>query len=656
MGYFQELYLHLQEASNPFALLLELFRAGLWIVFFPLFIWMVRLGWLEWVQNMYRAKQQFVLMAVDVPKVNEQSMKAVEQIIATLHGVFFGPNKKEKWWLGVLLDKFSLEIVSIDGYIQYFVYSSTTNADLVKGAIYAQYPDAEIIEVEDYTQNVPLEYPNEEYDVFGTEFLLRKPDVFPIKTYEQFEHQLTGVYADPMAAVLELMSRLRKGEQVWLQFVLTPQGGDFRERGLKEVDKLIGKKVATAPDWVDNLLNAPLKTLEVIHESVFSTGLDYSQAPGATEADNGNFLNMTTGEKLIVEEVQKKLSRHAFRWKFRFLYIGKKDVFDPGRVAGSVYGAIEQFNTQDLNSIGWGPRTTTHGPTYLFMNRRRDWRKTRLINNYRGRSDFNGEKFQIMSHVEIASIFHFPTEIVKAPLISKASARTSEPPSQLPMENIETVGGSMQSNPQIETVIDGAVEPPMGAVPGLPMEPGGAYPAPGQTSMPKPPPPPPSAAGPDGTRPPQLPPRLSQQAPIQQPLGPASRESLPESSLPPALPVQVPPQQAPSAEDRRDFPLYSMPGLPPGVHPLNQAVPEPPRPSREAIHQAPNASAATPFPPSSTPLPEPAPLPPQQAQPMAPPVQAPAPPVQPPQPQYPPNQPPQVGGGKGAPPTNLPLG
>lgn len=509
----------LQGASNPISAIIVLFRAGLWVIFFPLFVWMSEIVWKQWVTTKFVMSREFVLLAVDVPRNNEQSMKAVEQIMAQLHAVFYSPNFQERWWYGVLTDKFSFEIVSIDGYIQYFIHCQTKNVELVKGAFYAQYPDAEIIEVEDYVPNVPQEYPNETHDLLGTEFVLRMPDPYPLKTYEQFEHSLTGVYADPLAAILEMMSRARPGEQVWLQFVVTPIGEEFREKGLQEVEKLIGKKSGSDATRWDKILHSPLHGLELLHESIFQTGGEYSTVPGDSEGQDGNFMNMTTGEKVIVEEIQKKISRLPFRCKIRYIYVAKNEIFDPMRLTTGVYGALKQFNAVDLNGLRFGGNTLTVNPLWLFVEYRRNWRKKSIIMGYAGRNDWAGEPLQTLSHVEIASLFHFPTTAaVATPIFSQTGAKKSEPPTSLPAEL--------------------PVEPPDLSVntetdPFSPAEPGAQPSADVPVTVgPVPmPPPPPLAPGQERPSAPQLPPS---------------------------------PLKAGQTQERV---LHSMPGLPPGVKP-----------------------------------------------------------------------------------------
>lgn len=580
-----------QFGDNPFALILTFMRNGGVFLFIFMLIYAAWKGWVSWVQNTYAGKKKFVLLAIDVPRVNEQSMRAVEQIIATLHGVHQGPNKKELYWDGVIQDSFALEIVSISGYIQYFVRCDDYNADLVKGAFFAQYPDAEIIEVEDYTQNAPETFPDETMDLWGSEFVLANKSMYPIKTYEQFEHSLTGVFADPMAAILEVLSRLRPGEQVWLQFVITPVGSDWREEGLDEVNKLAGKVVAKK-SRLGALGQIPAEFVDEFRRQAFSLegeGLAGGASGGGAEVD---FNTLTSGERLVIEEVQKKIARLAFDTKFRMLYIAPKDVMHGMRVVGSVFGSIKQFNTLDLNAFTGG-KTSTGSPTYFNVKRRQNQKKNSMIRAYRSRDNWAGDNPYPMSTTELATLFHFPIDTVRAPLVARTVSKKSEPPTGLPLE---------MSSP-FEQLKHG------------------------------------NASG-AGTGPePQTRGTLEEDG-----LATRMQRDLPAGLIVPA--AAAIPTPAETTPPPGAFPLHSMPGLPPGVVPVGhaaqpQAVPVQPQPQVFAPQVVPPPEHFAPL--QQQPQMQQPPVQPQMQQPQAP-VQAPQ--------VEPSHQQPQAGG----PPTNLPIG
>src|SRR6056297_2646102 len=154
----------------------------------------------------------FMLLAIDIPRENIQSPKSVENMFSYIAGAHSSFNLIEKYWEGKWQLYFSFEIVSIEGYTQFLIYTPVDFRDLVESAVYSQYPDAEITEVDDYTAGFPTKFPDENYDVWGTEFILAGEEMLPIKTYLEFEHQfgkeVEEYFRDPMAALMDLTSSL----------------------------------------------------------------------------------------------------------------------------------------------------------------------------------------------------------------------------------------------------------------------------------------------------------------------------------------------------------------------------------------------------------------------------------------------------------------
>ncbi len=418
---FSELLTFLTE--NP--MLIAWFFGGL--VLIALLYAIGRIMWQRWVgrvQAQFTATHQYTLLAIDIPRLNEQSMKAVEHILATLHGVHKDPSSKEKYWHGVVEDVFSLELISIDGYIQYFVRCESTYTELVKSAFFAQYPDAEIVEVQDYTQLVSDAVPNPTHDWWGTEFVLAKPDIYPIKTYEHFEHNLTGSFADPIAAVLEVLSRLHPGEQVWLQLLISPAANSWREAGVAEVHSLIGKG-APKP--------SPFAFLGKFFGSFAREVAKQVRGPvEAAEVSAGDFSNLTTGDRVVVEEIQKNITRMAFLTKFRVLYVAPVGQLHTGRVMSAVVGAIKQFNTLDVNAFVGGTNTSASG--WFGKAKKEQQAKQAFLQACKARAMGVGDPPYNMSTVELATIYHFPVETVRAPLLTRTATKKSEPPTSLPFD------------------------------------------------------------------------------------------------------------------------------------------------------------------------------------------------------------------------------
>ncbi|RLC37956.1 hypothetical protein DRH27_03440, partial [Candidatus Falkowbacteria bacterium] len=218
-----------------------------WIPIVIVMLWGAKEVWIYYIQNKWGAKIKKILLAIDIPRGNEQSLKAVENIFTYFGGAHGTLTLLEKYWLGYYQLSFSFEIVSIDGYTQFLIRTPEFFRNLVETAVYSQYPDAEITEVNDYTEGIPRKYPDDEYDIWGAEFIFTKNDMYPFKTYSEFESQLAGrpetQFKDPMASLMDLYSSLRKGEQLWYQILVSPTGFDWMERGDKEISKILNEKI-----------------------------------------------------------------------------------------------------------------------------------------------------------------------------------------------------------------------------------------------------------------------------------------------------------------------------------------------------------------------------------------------------------------------------
>ena len=125
---------------------------NLWWLILPIPMWKIfMMAWEEYSVLMFilqRGKK--VLLEIKPPADIEKSPKIMEQVFAGLH-THSTSNKFEVYcaWRP-LQDKFSLEIVSIEGRVHFYIQCLENTRDNVEAQIYAQYPDAEIMEVEDY--------------------------------------------------------------------------------------------------------------------------------------------------------------------------------------------------------------------------------------------------------------------------------------------------------------------------------------------------------------------------------------------------------------------------------------------------------------------------------------------------------------------------
>ncbi|MBI2459612.1 MAG: hypothetical protein HYV53_03615 [Parcubacteria group bacterium] len=431
-------------------MLLKLFYYVGWIPLAITFIWGVSQVWLRYIRLAYGASEKTVLLAIDVPRGNVQTPMAVENIFSYLAGAHSTKDLFEKWWLGEWQLYFSLEIVSIGGYTQFLVWLPEKYRNLLEAAIYSQYPDAEITEVNDYVIGLPTHFPDEEYDIFGSEFKLVKDSVYPIKTYKHFEHQMgepETQYKDPMAALMDLMASMKKGEQLWYQILVIPISSEWSDKGDDEIKKIIGEKVARN-NLIDKFIDGLVNLMGYISEMIYSLWADIETAKTEEKEPQFKMMNLKPRQKKQVEEIQEKVGKLGFAVKIRFLYIAKKEMINKNKVAYGFTGYMKQFNFNDLNSYkpdtGDGGTQTKVRYDRIFGKYRLNLRKNKLMTAYRFRSDARGRLPHILNIEELASIWHFPVEAsVKAPLVQKAPGRKAEPPSSLPI-SIESTAKDLE--------------------------------------------------------------------------------------------------------------------------------------------------------------------------------------------------------------------
>jgi hypothetical protein len=483
------------SVQNPVTMFWFIFRNGGWLGIVFTFIVGLKYGWHEIIQNRYIAKYytgKFVLLAIDVPKNSEQTPKAAEQMFAHFAGIGKGPIFSEKWGLpfteffgyGFVAPSMSVEIVSLGGYVQFFVRCLIVQRDIIEASIYAQYPDAEVTEVEDYVDLMPKprELPHPEWDCWSAQLTLFRHSAYPIRTYPFFEHGLSQKLIDPISSLMEIMSRMSPDEQMWVQFVI---GQDFppdtwREPGERLVYKLIGKKTKEKGGFLTS--GIPGQVMKDTWEASTATLLGLNPDKESKKRDDppSLMLHLSPGERDLVTQMQIKMSKIAFKVKGRYIYWGKTTPgpdgvkpFNKARGANGFLGWLKVFSISDSNFFTLSKATKT-GDIIWFKNLRLLDRKRRNLYNYRNRSIWRGRKEFFLNVEELATIFHFPTIDVKAGQVLKTETKRAGAPTSLPVENplpIQRVRSTMVTQRAAPPVAIPTPAAPPTRLPGAPVQP-----------------------------------------------------------------------------------------------------------------------------------------------------------------------------------------
>jgi len=386
----------------------------------------------------------WVVLEINLPGGNVKPLKAMEQVFASLYGTFtFGILKRDRFLKGEVEPWMAFEIVGFSKSIHFYARVQKGHRKLVEAAFLSQYPDMEIVEVEDYTKLLPNDIPNKNYDIFGSDLILSKNDVYPIKSHTQFESGGVGddevKNIDPLATIAEVMSHLNENELVWLQYLIRPTDESWAKAAKATVDELQGKSkkkksgfgsiVGGLGEFLQNLSTAAFNPPEWTDKSSDSPTPAGPLMPGAQET---------------IKAVQNKISKNAFEAVIRFIYIDDKNAFTMDN-AQAVLGAMRQFSSsQNLNAFRPNSDTITSKKAIrkLPINRKAGLlkRKKMLYQSYINRSMPQGlgnrfglnSKTIILNIEEMATVFHPPIKSVRAPGLQQLDSHKGEAPINLP--------------------------------------------------------------------------------------------------------------------------------------------------------------------------------------------------------------------------------
>ena len=426
---------------SPFVEFFHLPPEQMFWVFFINFGWLIivftflsgaRQLYLYYIQNKWAATHRVVLLAIDVPKGNEQTPRAVENMFTYLSGAHGSTNFFEKWFEGKFQKSFSYEIVSLEGYTQFLIRTPAEFRNLVESSVYSQYPDAEISEVEDYIDLLPKNLPDHEYDVWGTEFVQKGPWVLPIRTYPEFEYKLGPLetqFKDPMATLMDLCSSLRHGEYLGIQLIVIPTGFDWLKESESAMDKILNRKSKPKPDPLQRFI----VWMGEMSEAFFSI---WGEIDPKGDAPKPKMMTELSPQELKqINMIQMKASKLSFEVKIRVIYVARREVVNKAKVANGVVGYMKQFAALDLNNLKPDVDSTMTKAQYFFQKKRLEKKQRLLYSAYAGRSGGIGRNPGIFNIEELATLWHFPIEAsVKAAMVQKAPGRKADAPSDLPLE------------------------------------------------------------------------------------------------------------------------------------------------------------------------------------------------------------------------------
>ena len=332
-----------------------------------------------------------VLLSIEVPKENETTPLAAELMFASLHGIYKPELSKVK---GGVQDTISFEIQAQEKAVRFFVWTPRYLQGYVEGQIYAQYQGVNIQEVKDYANPQKL---SPDSAVVATELILAREDIFPIKSFVNFD-------VDPLAAITATLSKLGESGQVWIQLVVRPEDDSWRNRALKYITAVRSGQT----DFRTGLI----KGLKSLASDVVSTAIS-GQAKVAEPG--GARVELAPGVDEALKQIEDKSTKLGFQTKIRIVAVDTTPEIARQHL-DLVVGTFKQFNTTNLNGFAAKPIDEPGGA---------------LISQYASR--VFADKGAVLNVTELASIYHLPSKTVSTPHIVWAGSKKGEPPANLPL-------------------------------------------------------------------------------------------------------------------------------------------------------------------------------------------------------------------------------
>lgn len=370
--------------------------------------------WLRFRNRRFIENIKWVVLEIRIPKELSKSPFAMEMALANALSQTGGVGTwVKRYWDGNLVNWFSLELVSLGGDVRFFIRANKNFKMIVENQIYAQYPQAEITEVEDYVNTVMGRMHKEPWSMFGSNFVLSKEDPFPIKTYIDFnldqavEKLKEEQRVDPITPVIELLGSMRPDEHMWFQILVRPAQKRYKKPGTW----------FSYGDWKD-------EGKDIIKK------LKKDLVPGEE-----SIKQLTRYEQDLMTAIERNITKQGFDVGVRCVYLTPKEMFDSNRIA-AMLGAFKQYSTPHWNGFKPDKSTSFDYPWQDPTGRRTLNLKREMFDAYVRRSYFYEpykEKPFVLNSEELATIYHFPGAVSETPQLKRIESKKAEPPVNLPV-------------------------------------------------------------------------------------------------------------------------------------------------------------------------------------------------------------------------------
>lgn len=398
-------------------------------------------------QYLYASQNnKWVHLELKAPPNTKRTIQSMEEIFTTLHSIFLKRTDYQRYIKGYQPPYYVFLLIAHKGFLKLYIRCLENLKDFVKTRIYAQYPEAEINEVEDPLNIFPPKLPNPIMNCFIAEFETVKKEPYPIKSYRVWDRTIPEERIDPISFLSEGSSQLKEDEWlIWQIFAMPVPGDDedfgnkWVDKGKKEVNKLIGKQEPSEPspleeigEFIFNLIKAPFTNIEFKKRQ-------------EEEPKEISMAKLTPGEVEVIKRIQEKISKNGYLVGLRGSYIAFEPDFriKMGRSLGLMFSFLRLFDTQNLNAFKPVGTKITSPKEKILTESLYATEKTEVRDFYLKRMLYLGFKHYlppsnkfVLNTEELATLFHLPTETVSKTTIETVPIKPKPAPPNIPYPEI----------------------------------------------------------------------------------------------------------------------------------------------------------------------------------------------------------------------------
>ncbi len=310
-------------------------------------------------------------------------------------------------------DHFSFEIVARQGKIYFYVVAPKYLSQYLEQQIHAQYPHAQINQIEDYN----IFNPN---GVVAAAYLyLTRPSLFPIKTYRQMD-------SDPLDAITNSLSKLTEDEGVVIQIIARSSKKSWRKISLKVVHEMQQGKTlqqALKLSGANALFGRVGNTFFNVIKDMFLVGFTgKTKQENKLEQQNKGITvpnKLSAKEEEVAKLIEEKASKAGLDINIRIVTSAITQQQAENRLRG-ITNAFSQYSIFEYGNK---------------FNHIISSKLTKIVNNFIYRNFDEKHKF-ILNTEELASIYHFPLSTCATPNIEWLTSRKAPAPVEMPTEGI----------------------------------------------------------------------------------------------------------------------------------------------------------------------------------------------------------------------------